>query len=111
MKKTQYDNRPYHRITMMGDKIETVERVIYDYWRERFFINNAEKTVYKLMDRSFRLIFLIEEDVDWESVKTLEYNSNHWHSCIYFNPVSGKIMGRNGKAAVECCAASQGTKC
>lgn len=86
--------------------MEIVEEFVAGYWKERFLINNAEKTVYKLMDRSFRLTFLTEMDVDWESVKTLEYNSNHWHSCIYFNPVLGKIIGRNGKAAVECCAAS-----
>lgn len=86
--------------------MEFVEEFVAGYWKERFLINNAEKTVYELMDRSLYLTFLTEMDVDWESVKTLEYNSNHWLSCIYFNPVSGKIMGRNGKAAVECCAAS-----
>lgn len=61
LKKAQYDNRPYHRITMMGNKMEIVEQVIDGYWRERFLLNDSDKTAYELMDNAFILKFLSEK--------------------------------------------------
>lgn len=76
LRQSKYDNRPYDRLTGMGNRMEIVEEVIDDYWRERFLINHADKTAYELMDRSLRLTFLSEKDVDWKSVEPLENNSN-----------------------------------
>ena len=84
LKKTQYDNLPYHRITGMGDKMEIVEQVIKDYWRERYLINNAEMTAYELMDTSFNLKFLSQKDVDWKGVETLENNNNAYTFSAYY---------------------------
>ena len=84
LKKAQYDSRPYDRLTGMGNSMEIVEEVIDGYWRERFLINNAEKTAYELMDRSLHLTFLTEKDVDWESVRTLENNRNAYSFSAYY---------------------------
>lgn len=100
LKKAQYDIRPYHRITEMGDKMEIVEEVIDNYWRERFLINNAEKTAYELMDRSLRLTFLTEKDVDWESVRTLENNRNAYSFSAYYQRFAVEKF-KEGVALVE----------
>ena len=100
LKKVQHDNRPYHRITEMGDKMEIVEEVIDNYWRERFLINNAEKTAYELMDRSLRLTFLTEKDVDWESVRTLDNNRNAYSFSAYYQRFAVEKF-KEGVAIVE----------
>ena len=84
LKQSKYDNRPYDRLTGMGNRMEIVEEVIDDYWRERFLINHADKTAYELMDKSLHLTFLSEKDVDWDSVKTLENNSNAYSFSAYY---------------------------
>lgn len=84
LKKAQYDSRPYDRLTELGDNMEIVEEVINDYWRERFLVNHGDGTAYELMDRSLRLTFLTEKDVDWESVRTLENNSNAYSFSAYY---------------------------
>lgn len=84
LKKSKYDDRPYDRLTDMGNRMEIVEEVIYGYWRERFLLNNAEETAYELMDGSLHLKFLTEKDVDWDSVKTLENNSNAYSFSAYY---------------------------
>jgi hypothetical protein len=84
LKKAHYDNRPYHRIIGMGDNMEIVEQVINGYWRERFLLNNAEKSAYELMNGSLILKFLSEKDVDWESVRTLENNRNAYSFSAYY---------------------------
>ena len=48
LKKAQYDSRPYDRLTGMGDNMEIVEEVIDNYWRERFLLNNTEKTTSRI---------------------------------------------------------------
>ena len=100
LKKAQYNSRPYDRINGMGNRMEIVEEVIDNYWRERFLINNAKKTAYELMDRSLHLTFLTEKDVDWESVRTLENNKNAYSFSAYYQRFSvGKF--KDGVALVE----------
>lgn len=93
LKKAQYDSRPYDRLTGMGDNMEIVEEVIDNYWRERFLINNADKTAYELMDRSLRLTFLTEKDVDWESVRT----STTIETPILSRRITSVSLSRNSK--------------
>lgn len=100
LKKAQYDSRPYDRLTGMGDNMEIVEEVIDNYWRERFLINNADKTVYELMDRSLRLTFLTEKDVDWESVRTLDNNRNAYSFSAYYQRFAVEKF-KEGVALVE----------
>lgn len=69
LQKPQYDSRPYSRMDEWGDNMEIVTEVIDDYWRQRFLINHADKTAYKLMDSDLTLKFIGEQDVDWEGVK------------------------------------------
>ena len=100
LKRAQYDNRPYHRISEMGDKMEIVEEVINNYWRERYLINNAEKTAYELMDRSLHLTFLTEKDVNWESVSTLDNNKNAYSFSAYYQRFAVEKF-KEGVALVE----------
>ncbi len=100
LKKAQYDSRPYDRLTGMGDNMEIVEEVIDNYWRERFLINNADKTAYELMDRSLRLTFLTEKDVDWESVRTLDNNRNAYSFSAYYQRFAVEKF-KEGVALVE----------
>lgn len=100
LKKAQYDSRPYDRLTGMGDNMEIVEEVIDNYWRERFLINNAKKTAYELMDRSLRLTFLTEKDVDWESVRTLDNNRNAYSFSAYYQRFAVEKF-KEGVALVE----------
>lgn len=100
LKKSQYDNRPYHRLTGMGDKMEIVEQVIDDYWRERYLINNADRTAYELMDTSFTLKFLSEKDVDWKGVETLENNRNAYSFSAYYQRFAVEKF-KDGVALVE----------
>lgn len=100
LKRAQYDNRPYHRITEMGDKMEIVEEIIDNYWRERFLINNVEKTAYELMDRSLHLTFRTDKDVDWESVSTLDNNRNAYSFSAYYQRFAVEKF-KEGVALVE----------
>lgn len=100
LKKAQYDNRPYHRITMMGNKMEIVEQVIDGYWRERFLLNDSNKTAYELMDDSFILKFLSEKDVDWESVGTIDNNRNAYSFSAYYQRFAVEKF-KEGVALVE----------
>lgn len=100
LKKAQYDSRPYDRLTGMGDNMEIVEEVIDNYWRERFLINNVDKTAYELMDRSLRLTFLTEKDVDWESVRTLDNNRNAYSFSAYYQRFAVEKF-KEGVALVE----------
>lgn len=100
LKKAQYDRRPYDRLSDMGDNMEIVEEVIDNYWRERFLINNAEKTAYELMDRSLRLTFLTEKDVDRESVRTLDNNRNAYSFSAYYQRFAVEKF-KEGVALVE----------
>lgn len=100
LKKAQYDSRPYDRLTGMGDNMEIVVEVIDNYWRERFLINNADKTAYELMDRSLRLTFLTEKDVDWESVRTLDNNRNAYSFSAYYQRFAVEKF-KEGVALVE----------
>lgn len=84
LQKPQYGERPYSRIMGMGCRMEIVDEVISGYWRERFLINNADKTAYELMDRSLHLTFLTEKDVDWKGVETLENNGNAYSFSAYY---------------------------
>lgn len=100
LKKAQYDNRPYHRITMMGNKMEIVEQVIDGYWRERFLLNDSDKTAYELMDDAFILKFLSEKDVDWESVGTIDNNRNAYSFSAYYQRFAVEKF-KEGVALVE----------
>ena len=100
LKKAQYDSRPYDRLTGMGDNMEIVEEVIDNYWRERFLLNNTEKTAYELMDRSLHLTFLTEKDVDWESVSTLDNNRNAYSFSAYYQRFAVEKF-KEGVALVE----------
>lgn len=100
LKKAQYDRRPYDRLSDMGDNMEIVEEVIDNYWRERFLINNTEKTAYELMDRSLHLTFLTEKDVDWESVSTLDNNRNAYSFSAYYQRFAVEKF-KEGIALVE----------
>lgn len=100
LKKSKYDDRPYDRLTDMGNRMEIVEEVIYGYWRERFLLNNAEGTAYELMDGSLHLKFLTEKDVDWDSVKTLENNSNAYSFSAYYQRFAVEKY-KDGVALVE----------
>lgn len=84
----------------MGNRMEIVEEVIDDYWRERFLINHADKTAFELMDSSLRMTFLSEKDVDWDSVKTLKNNSNTYSFSAYYQRFAvGKF--KDGVTLVE----------
>lgn len=100
LKKAQYDSRPYDRLTELGDNMEIVEEVINDYWRERFLVNHGDGTAYELMDRSLRLTFLTEKDVDWESVRTLENNRNAYSFSAYYQRFAVEKF-KDGVALVE----------
>lgn len=100
LKKSKYDDRPYDRLSDMGNRMEIVEEVIYGYWRERFLLNNAEETAYELMDGSLHLKFLTEKDVDWDSVKTLENNSNAYSFSAYYQRFAVEKY-KDGVALVE----------
>lgn len=98
--KSKYNNRPYHRLTNMGNHMEIVEEVIDGYWRERFLVNHADKTAYELMASSLCLTFLSEKDVDWVSVKTLENNSNAYSFSAYYQRFAVEKF-KDGVALVE----------
>lgn len=100
LKQSKYDNRPYARLTGRGNHMEIVKEVIDDYWRERFLINHADKTAYELMDGSLRLTFLSLKDVDWNSVETLENNSNAYSFSAYYQRFAVEKF-EDGVALVE----------
>lgn len=82
--KPQYDRRPYSRMNNWGDKMEIVEEVIDDYWRERFLINHKTREAYELMTPYLTLTFISKDDVDWKGVETLENNQNAYRFSAYY---------------------------
>lgn len=100
LKTSKYDNRPYHRITSMGDQMEIVEEVIDNYWRERFLVNHETKEAYILMNRDLTLPFISEKDVDWKGVETLENNSNAYSFSAYYQRFAVEKF-KDGVALVE----------
>ena len=100
LQKSKYDERPFHRIKDCGDRMEIVEEVISDYWRERFLINHDEKEAYEVMNSCLSLTFISNDDVDWRDVETLENNSNAYSFSAYYQRFAiGKF--KNGVALVE----------
>ena len=93
LKKAQYDSRPYHRITMMGNKMEIVEQVIDGYWRERFLLNDSDKTAYELMDNAFILKSLSEKIL---TVRALEL-SKTIETPILSRRITSVSRSRNSK--------------
>ncbi len=98
--KPKYDQRPYQRLEEWGDGMEILKEVILEYWRERFLINHQEKEAYELMNRDFRLLFLTQDDVDWEGVETLENNRNAYTFSAYYQRFAVDRF-KNGVASVK----------
>jgi hypothetical protein len=96
----KYDERPYDRMKDWGEGMEIVEEVISDYWRERFLVNHEAKEAYELMNRSFTLTFISNNDVDWKGVETLENNSNAYSFSAYYQRFAVEQF-KNGVALVE----------
>lgn len=84
LQKAKYDEWPYCRMKDWGEGMEIVKEVISNYWRERFLINHEAKEAYEMMNSGLRLTFLSKDNVDWESVKTLENNSNAYSFSAYY---------------------------
>lgn len=84
LRKPKYDSRPYSRMKNWGDKMEIVEEVIYDYWRERFLVNHKTKEAYELMTPDFTLTFISKDDVDWKGVEPLKNNQNAYRFSAYY---------------------------
>ncbi len=100
LEKPYYDDYPYNRMKDWGEGMELVEEVIDNYWRERFLINHETKEAYELMDQGLTLTFLSKDDVDWESVKTLEHNNNAYTFSAYYQRFAVDKF-KNGVALVE----------
>jgi len=83
-----------------GEGMEIVEEVISDYWRERFLVNHEAKEAYELMNRSFTLTFISNNDVDWKGVETLDNNSNAYSFSAYYQRFAVEQF-KNGVALVE----------
>ena len=100
LQKSVYDQRPYHRIKDWGERMEIVEEVISDYWRERFLINHEAKEAYEIMNIDLTLTFISHKDVDWKGVETLANNSNAYLFSAYYQRFAiGQF--RNNVALVE----------
>ncbi len=100
LQKLMYEDYPYNHKKDRGEDMEIVEEVISGYWRERFLVNHQTKEAYELMNRSLTLTFLTKDDVDWESVSTLENNHNAYAFSAYYQRFAVERF-KNGVALVE----------
>ncbi|MCM1110992.1 MAG: hypothetical protein NC336_07290 [Clostridium sp.] len=93
LQKPVYGRYPYNR-SGCGDGMEIVEEVISNYWRERFLVNHNAREAYELMNRELTLTFLTEQDVDWESVATLENSRNAYRFSAYYQRFAVGLFSR-----------------
>lgn len=65
-----YTQYPYSKQNL-GDGMYVIEKVISEYWKPRFLIDEKNNTAVAFMDDSTTLQTICTDDIDWESLEGL----------------------------------------
>lgn len=60
------------RIENLGEGMRLINESLFGYWKPRFLLDDNAKCAYEFMDQSEILKTVTQDDIDWESLKTLD---------------------------------------
>lgn len=86
----RYNSGPYERKSL-ADGMCLISQNIWGWWKPRFLIDDRHKCAYEFMDGDEHLTTIMEDDIDWESLRGLPEKaierakslSFHYPSFIY----------------------------
>lgn len=95
-----YKSRPW-QTEDKGEDMSVVSEVIMQYWKPRFLMDRRTECAYEFMDRSETLCTVTQEDIDWESLKTVPEESIARARILDFHYPSFIRKFENGVAEVS----------
>ena len=69
----EYKTRPY-QVVDLGEKMMVVEKVIDDYYKPFYLLDNKAKKAFRIINENMKLVSVMDADIDWESLKALPIN-------------------------------------
>jgi len=66
---TKYENG--WRREDKGEGMVVLERLVIDYWKPRYLLDTRAHKAYEVMSADLKLVIVRDEDIDWDSLKTL----------------------------------------
>lgn len=66
---TKYENG--WRREDKGEGMAVLEMLVNDYWKPRYLLDTRAHRAYEIMSEDLSLLLVRDEDIDWDSLKTL----------------------------------------
>lgn len=88
------------RIEDLGEGMRLIDESLYGYWKPRFLLDDNAKCAYEFMDDCETLMTVTADDIDWESLKTLENKCVSRAQRLSFHFPSFVLNYENGVAEV-----------
>lgn len=59
--------------TELGEQMTVINETLCGYWKPRYLLNHSTKCAYEFMDALERLQGVSDDDINWNSLKDLDY--------------------------------------
>ena len=96
----EYNEHPYETEDL-GEGMSIVNEAMWGWWKLRYLLNHNTKSAYEFMDGNQKLVTVTEDDIDWESLKTLPRDAQEQAKRLSFHYPSFIRTFKNGVAVVS----------